>query len=755
MGRYLTCMNAFVTTGCRHRARVRAGARWRIGPFLVVAIILGAGGWVSPRLTRPSAFVAGGRVSPLQIDRSHDGAFVSASQDEQTWSIGNSGIRVTLRLAESGDFVLDSVVNPVTGRRLTSAAGADSVVTVNGSATPLGSRSNGWTLEQVASAEVDNGAQLRFTFRLARPALTVVRSYACYRDAPVVETWNTYRAEGPAVTVSNPNPWQLVIPATAVHYSFGLRGDAAGLANDSAFTLQTASLEENPSVRLTELNRSTESFLPMLAADLPGDEFFGGLLWSGSWQIDVQRTGGGARVTVGLPRVDTSVSSARPFEAPRGFFGVVPGDRGDVSAALRAYVVNGIRRGRPFQPMVTYNTWFAHGTEIDGELMMEEAAVAASMGVELFVLDAGWYLGAGRGADFDSGLGTWEVDPARFPDGLVPLREYVHALGMQFGLWVEPERVDRATVDRPGLARDAWLASAGSGSPSGSTVQVCFASSAAREWVLDRLTRLLDEVRPDYLKWDNNYWVNCSRPGHGHGTADGNLAHVMGLYDVLALLKARYPDMTIENCSQGGNRLDFGMLRYTDTGWMDDRTAPAAHVRHNLQALMTFFPPAYLLSFVVDGVEPLRDPPDLPLFMRSRMPGILGLTYRGADLSEADREGVAGENALYKVLREVLRDASGVLLTEQVQTAGGPAWDAVQETSTSGDALVFAFQNDPVVPGVTIRLRNLLPDAAYLLSTADGTMLGRATGGDLMTEGIVIEASPHTAAHLRLVRRLP
>src|SRR6185369_9520745 len=121
--------------------------------------------------------------------------------------------------------------------------------------------------------------------------------------------------------------------------------------------------------------------------------------------------------------------------------------------------------------------------------------------------------------------------------------------------------------------------------------------AGARQWILDWLTPLLDEVQPDYLKWDNNMWVNCNREGHEHGATDGNFTHVNGLYEILGTLRERYPTMLIENVSGGGHRLDLAMLRYSDVGWMDDRTAPSALVRRNIEGLTAIFPPAYLLSF--------------------------------------------------------------------------------------------------------------------------------------------------------------
>ena len=164
-------------------------------------------------------------------------------------------------------------------------------------------------------------------------------------------------------------------------------------------------------------------------------------------------------------------------------------------------------------------------------------ARAARLGVELFVVDAGWYPDAGAEgpSDFDAGLGGWTADPDRFPNGLRPLRDYAHTLGLAFGLWVEPERTSLALVDDAGV-REEWLAKTGGDYGSDHAGQICLASAAARQWLLDRLAGLIDEVQPDYLKWDNNMFINCDRDGHGHGATDGNFAHTRGLYDLLSAL---------------------------------------------------------------------------------------------------------------------------------------------------------------------------------------------------------------------------
>src|SRR5207247_40475 len=143
-----------------------------------------------------------------------------------------------------------------------------------------------------------------------------------------------------------------------------------------------------------------------------------------------------------------------------------------------------------------------------------------------------------------------------------------------------------------------------------------------------------------------------NRAGHGHGSNDGNFAHVDGLYQVLREIRARFPDLSIENVSGGGNRLDFGMLALTDVAWMDDRSHPSSHVRHNLEGLTAALPPAYLLSCVIAGDgEEIDMGNDLWNMMRSRMPGVLGVTYRAERLEDVALLTLAGEIQRYKTYR--------------------------------------------------------------------------------------------------------
>ncbi len=666
-----------------------------------------------------------------------------------SWTLSAAGASLTLALDPSRDFAIVSLLS-ASGATWNTSAAADTFVRVGSRTLAFGSRPAGFAYRDVAVVTSGNTLRLDATFGLAADGLTFTRHYAIVPGSPSFEAWTTY--EGAGASLADLNALQMTVPNGPVRWLTGLQGDTADVPTDSAFTLQQQALASSQSLSLGATHRASEKTVPWFSIDGARDEFYVALMWSGAWSATLTRAGSALSIAVGLAPMTTSVRTA--VDGPHVIFGVAPGGMAEGTAALRSYVLDGLRAGRPILPLVTYNTWFAYGTEIDEASMRAEMERAAALGVELFVIDAGWYAGTGAAGpfDFDAGLGGWTADPVRFPNGLAPLREYAHSLGLRFGLWVEPERVNLSLIGPPGV-EEAWLATESGQYGSDHAGQICLANAAARQWLMDQLTALIDEVQPDYLKWDNNMFVNCDRDGHGHGPTDGNFAHTGALYDMLSQLRARYPDLLIENVSGGGNRLDVGMLRFTDVAWMDDRTAPSVHVRHNLQGLSAVFPPAYLLSFVTDhDTEPLHDSPDLSLYFRSRMGGALGLCFRGDGFTEGENASMSHEIDIYKATRATISVAAGSLLTQQAEPQDGPSWDVLQESTAAHDQIVLsAVQSDSGVQTINIKPTDLQPGSTYQVQSVDTGILGTATGSALMTAGIDIIQSPNSAAHILII----
>jgi alpha-galactosidase len=676
-------------------------------------------------------------------------ASIAKDESSGTWTLEAGGTRLTLSLAANRDFAIERLATS-SGASWTRAIASDSDVKVGSQTLPLGARRAGFTLQGVSVDTQDQRLQLNATFDLASASLRVTRHYAIASGSPTFEAWTTYAPTGGTPVLSDLNALQLLITPGIVHTLSGLMGDNADVAADGEFTLSQRSVSSTQPLSIGATGRSSESSVPWIAVDGGNtNEFYLSLMWSGAWSLTATPSGSSLSIVAGLAPMTTRLVTT--VDGPHVVFGAVVGGQSEAAAALASYIVNGVRAGRALAPLVTYNTWFAYGTEVDEASMMAEMDSVAALGAELFVIDAGWYVGAGAAGpfDFDAGLGSWTPDPARFPNGLRPLRDHAHDIGIKFGLWVEPERVNLSLVGGSGID-EQWLVMSGGGYGSDHAAQICLSNSAARKWILSWLTPLLDQVQPDYLKWDNNMWLNCDREGHGHGSADGNFAQVNGLYEVLATLREQYPDLLIENVSGGGNRLDLGMMRYTDVAWMDDRTSPSIHVRHNLEGLSAVFPPAYLLSFVTDnGTEPLHDAPDASLYFRSRMAGVLGLCFRSAEYTEGEAASMSHEVAIYKATRDALNGGSAALLTLQAEPENGPAWDVEQVTdSETGQALICAYQTDDGTDRINVKPLGLDSGTTYQVVSVDAGVLGVATGSDLMTSGIDVLQSPNTAAHI-------
>ncbi len=213
---------------------------------------------------------------------------------------------------------------------------------------------------------------------------------------------------------------------------------------------------------------------------------------------------------------------------------------------------------------VHYNSWEAVYFDHDPAVLIDLATRAAVVGAERFVLDDGWF--RGRRSD-RAGLGDWTVDAAVWPDGLTPLITQVRDLGMEFGLWVEPEMVNPdSELYR---AHPDWVLA----TPPAPQLEfrhqlvLDFGRSDVRDHMFAAVDALLRDHPIAYLKWDMNR--DLSHPGSSDGRA-GARAHVLGVYDVLDRLRAAHPAVEIESCASGGGRADYGVLARTDRIWTSD-----------------------------------------------------------------------------------------------------------------------------------------------------------------------------------------
>jgi len=241
---------------------------------------------------------------------------------------------------------------------------------------------------------------------------------------------------------------------------------------------------------------------------------------------------------------------------------------------------------------VHFNSWEAVYFNHDCEALFELVDLAAKVGAERFVLDDGWF----RGRDDDrAGLGDWEVDPVKYPVGLQPLIDRVEAASMEFGIWVEPEMVNKnSDLFR---SHPNWILHVPPyHQPVGRYQYVLnLADHEVSAYLFNILSKLLTQYPGiKYLKWDMNR--DLTLPG-GKDQQPSVHGQTLAVYELLRRLRGRHPLVEIESCASGGARVDFGILKQTCRVWASDTND--AHERVRIQrGLSNFFPPIVVGSHI-------------------------------------------------------------------------------------------------------------------------------------------------------------
>ncbi len=375
---------------------------------------------------------------------------------------------------------------------------------------------------------------------------------------------------------------------------------------------------------------------------------------------------------------------------------------------------------------VLYNSWEATNFAVTCDGQRALARKAAQLGAELFVVDDGWF---GRrnpesnGVIFD-GLGDWWVDPVKFPDGLTPLIDEVHALGMRFGIWVEPEMVNPKTDLY--AAHPEWIYHEEGREPDTARGQFVLNLTLpeVREFVLSTLDDLLSSNPIDYVKWDAN------RPMSQVGAArDVWYRHIEALYDIVREIKRRHPGVLIEACASGGGRIDFGALAAFDDFWTSDNTDALDRLEiHRTYSLV--YPPQAMRAWVTD-VPNFLSQRSIPLSFRfhSAMTGTLGVGCDLTEMSDEELELSAEFVRQYKELRPLMQR------WHRLENPSSNDYRLFQYSSGAG-AVLFAFLPASRLghTATTVRLRGLDPAAGYrfTLDWADHEV----SGAYLMNRGV-------------------
>ena len=585
---------------------------------------------------------------------------------------------------------------------------------------------------------------LEITLKDEGSPLLVHLHYRVYADSGIIErSTRIENRTSEAVTLESAQSAAWTLPPDSEYRVHYLTGRWAG-----EWQLESEKLQVGKRVIESRRGSTGVEANPWFAIDLGdtdeshGPVWFGELGWSGSWRFTIERTSSDqCRVVGGFNPFDFSyrLAPGESLETPPFFAGFTDAGHGKASRMLHRFQLEHVVPGSPHPRLrpVLYNSWEATEFNVNEAGQIALAEKASRLGVERFVVDDGWF---GQRNNDRAGLGDWYVNPQKFPHGLKPLIDRVHSLGMDFGLWVEPEMVNPDSdlnrnhpdwaMNFPGRPRTEGR----------HQLVLNLARDDVKEYVFNSLDRLVTDNDIALLKWDYNR--NWSEPGWPEAPlADQKkiwVRYVQNLYEIIDRLRSKHPRLEIEGCSGGGARVDLGMLHRVDQIWPSDNTD--ALDRLTIQYGFTeAYTPHVMMAWMTDvpnGINGRVTP--LAFRFLVAMTGSLGIS---GNLNKWTDDEVAVANkmiSLYKQIRATVQDGELYRLSSPMASD----FSAVQYISRDNQqAVVFAFlhsqQFGRSVP--VLHLEGLAKDAIYSVTTMDDKLqeqTQKLSGAYLMQHGI-------------------
>jgi alpha-galactosidase len=593
------------------------------------------------------------------------------------------------------------------------------------------------------SSHID-GDTLEIQLKDIASSLQVHLYYRTFEDLGIIQRWSRIENQtNQAITLESAQSATWTLPQGEGYGWRYLTGHWG-----AEWQLHSEPLETGEHVIESRRGSTSHQANPWFAIDRPGQTteqsgpvWFGALGWSGSWRITVEQTAmQQVRVTGGFNPFDFGyrLKPGEQLETPPFYAGFTDRGMGEASRILhrfeRRYILPGGDKA-PVRP-VLYNSWEATEFNVSEEGQIALAEKASKLGVERFVIDDGWF---GQRKDDHAGLGDWYVNKEKFPHGLKPVIDRVHTLGMDFGIWVEPEMVNPNSdlyrkhpdwaMNFPGRPRTEGR----------NQLLLNLAREDVKEYVFQWLNQLVSDNDIAFLKWDYNR--NWSEPGWDAVPLEEQkkiyVAYVRNLYDILDRLRAAHPKLEIESCSGGGGRVDLGILRRTEEVWPSDNTD--ALDRLTLQDGFTqAYTPGIMMAWVTDVPSGI-DHRVVPLKFRF-MVAMSGSLALGGNLNKYSAEDLQASTryvSFYKRIRPtVQRGALYRLIAPQ-----GSEYSATEYVSTDGrQAVLFAYLHSQQFgnPFPTVFLNGLDPDARYKVEAIDPGQVQETvvSGAYLMHHGI-------------------
>ena len=384
---------------------------------------------------------------------------------------------------------------------------------------------------------------------------------------------------------------------------------------------------------------------------------------------------------------------------------------GQLHSFIREHIVRGVWKHKP-RP-VLLNSWEACYFKIDEKKLLQLAKAGKDAGIELFVMDDGWFLG--RNNDTSS-LGDWEPDPKKLPGGIASLSKKIKELGMDFGIWVEPEMISENSNLYKGHPDWAMKIPGHPHSEGRNQCILDLCNPEVRKYVIEEMTRVFSSGEIRYVKWDMNRNFSDIYSPYLPAAKQGETAHryVLGLYQIMEELTTRFPKILFEGCSAGGNRFDLGILCYFPQIWASDNTD--ALCRTGIQNSYSYGYPLSVFTAHVSSCPNHQTLRITPLETRFQVAsfGILGYECNLKDLSGSDLNAIREQIAFYKKWRDVFQFGSFYRGAEnEASDSETLSWTCVSPDGRRAVGLFFRRLTVPNQSHDWYRPVGLLPDVKY------------------------------------------
>lgn len=500
-----------------------------------------------------------------------------------------------------------------------------------------------------------DGDLLSLTFSDKFYPLEIILNYKAGNDDDIITRWTTVKNNGGGkIRFTKLFSAEYNLPSKKPYTVKNTNGAWGGEFLETDSVLEGGSMVFESRRGTVGHNQSPYFIAYQNADEKSGDVYFASLAYSGNFKVSASRDlFHTTRVILGMNDFDFAyeLMGGESFRTPEVYGGYFQGF-GEMSRQMNKFAVKNIlpksfsEKALP----VLYNSWEATEFNVNVKNQMSLAERAAEMGVELFVMDDGWF---GKRNNDRAGLGDWFVNKEKFPNGLDELINKVNGLGMDFGIWVEPEMVNAYSDLFRAHPDWAYHYDTRTASELRNQLVLNMTRKDVQEYIFGMLDGLLSDHNIKYVKWDMN------RPFSETGAE--NLPcpqmlwylHTKAVYDIVDRLKAKHPYTAFESCASGGGRSDLGALKHFDQVWTSDNTD--AVDRMVIQKGYSLTRPVKTMRAWVTDIAGINKPASLDFRFNIAMQGALGIG--GNLLKYSDEElSVCKKNiSLYKEIRKLVQ----------------------------------------------------------------------------------------------------